>query len=65
MGYALYLAQVEEKHSRARPLRGFAGASVLEIVDDHDGDTYRCVYTVRFVRQFTPCMLSRRSQRAA
>jgi phage-related protein len=29
-------------------LRGFAGAGVLEIVDDHDGDTYRAVYTVRF-----------------
>jgi phage-related protein len=29
-------------------LKGFAGAGVLEIVDDHDGDTYRAVYTVRF-----------------
>jgi len=27
---------------------GFGGASVLELVDDHDGDTYRAVYTVRF-----------------
>jgi phage-related protein len=29
-------------------LRGFGGASVLEIVDDFDGDTFRAVYAVRF-----------------
>ncbi|MBK5914535.1 type II toxin-antitoxin system RelE/ParE family toxin [Rhodocyclus purpureus] len=29
------------------PLRGFGGASVLEVVEDHMGDTYRAVYTVR------------------
>jgi phage-related protein len=29
-------------------LKGFGGASVLEIVEDYDGDTYRAVYTVRF-----------------
>jgi phage-related protein len=29
-------------------LKGFAGAGVLEVVDDFDGDTYRAVYTVRF-----------------
>jgi phage-related protein len=33
----------------AKPLKGFAGAGVLEVVDDFDGDTYRGVYTVRFV----------------
>jgi len=32
----------------AKPLRGFGGAGVLEVVDDFDGDTYRAVYTVRF-----------------
>ncbi len=47
MGYALYLAQVGGKHQRARPLAGFGGGSVLEIVDDYDGDTYRGVYTVK------------------
>jgi phage-related protein len=31
-------------------LRGFGGASVLEIVDDYDGDTYRAIYTVRFAQ---------------
>jgi phage-related protein len=48
MGYALYLAQVGDKHLDAKPLKGFARAGVLEIVADHDGDTFRAVYTVRF-----------------
>src|SRR5574342_403503 len=47
MGYALYLAQVGGKHPDAKPLRGFASAGVLEVVDDFDGDTYRAVYTVK------------------
>jgi phage-related protein len=47
MGYALYLAQVGSKHPDAKPLRGFRGAGVLEVVDDFDGDTYRAVYTVK------------------
>jgi phage-related protein len=48
MGYALYLAQVGDKHLDAKPLKGFAGAGVLEIVADHAGDAFRAVYTVRF-----------------
>ena len=48
MGFALYLAQCGGKHPAAKPLRGFGGAGVLEVVDDHDGDAYRTVYTVRF-----------------
>lgn len=48
MGYALHLAQSGRKHDAAKPLAGFGGAGVLEVVDDHDGDTYRAVYTVRF-----------------
>lgn len=47
MGYALELAQRGTKHPDAKPLKGFGGASVLEIVDDYDGDTYRTMYTVR------------------
>ncbi len=47
MGYALYLAQAGGKHPDAKPLRGFGGAGVLEVVDDFDGNTYRAVYTVR------------------
>ena len=48
MGYALYLAQAGDKSPSAKPLKGFGGASVLEVVEDYDGDTYRAVYTVRF-----------------
>lgn len=47
MGYALYLAQIGDKHPTAKPLKGFAGAGILEIVDNYDGDTYRTVYTVK------------------
>jgi len=48
MGYALYLAQQGEKGHNVKPLKGFGGAGVLEVVESHDGDTYRAVYTVRF-----------------
>jgi phage-related protein len=48
MGFALYQAQRGEKHLDAKPLKGFGSASVLEIVEDHTGDTYRAMYTVRF-----------------
>jgi phage-related protein len=48
MGYAMHLAQTGEKHPDAKPLKGFGGAGVLEVVDDFDGDTYRAVYTVKF-----------------
>jgi len=48
MGYALYQAQVGLKASSAKPLAGFGGAGVLEIVDDYQTDTYRAVYTVKF-----------------
>lgn len=48
IGFALATAQNGGKHPSAKPLQGFGGASVLEIVENHDGDTYRAVYTVRF-----------------
>lgn len=48
MGFALYQAQVGRKHTDAKPLRGFGGASVLEVVESLEGGTYRAVYTVRF-----------------
>ena len=46
VGFALWLAQTGDKHPNAKPLRGFGGAGVLEIVEDRDGDTYRTVYTL-------------------
>ncbi len=48
VGTALRQAQSGGKHDLAKPLKGFGGASVLEIrADDPDG-TYRVVYTVQF-----------------
>jgi phage-related protein len=46
-GFALYLAQRGEMHVHAKPLRGFGGAGVLEIVENDVSGTYRTVYTVR------------------
>ena len=48
VGFALSFAQQGEKHPSAKPLKGFKGSGVLEVVEDHRGDTYRAVYTVRF-----------------
>ena len=48
MGRALLDAQLNDRHPDAKPLQGFGGAGVLEMVDDFAGDTYRTVYTVRF-----------------
>jgi phage-related protein len=48
VGYALYIAQCVDKHSSAKPLEGFKGAGVVEVVEDFDGDTYRAVYTIKF-----------------
>lgn len=47
-GYALHLAQEGRKHNQAKPLKGFGGAGVLEVVEDFKSDTYRAVYTVKF-----------------
>jgi phage-related protein len=48
VGYALYLAQIGDKHASTKPLKGFGSAGVLEIVEDFDGEAYRAIYTVRF-----------------
>ena len=48
VGQALYEAQTGGKHADAKPLKGFGGAGVLEILEDEDGGTYRIVYTVKF-----------------
>jgi phage-related protein len=47
IGTALRLAQEGNKDPNTKPLKGFGGASVLEVVEDFDGNTYRAVYTVR------------------
>jgi len=47
-GVALFRVQCGAKPMNAKPLKGFGGAGVLEIVENFDGDTFRAVYTVRF-----------------
>jgi len=47
VGYALSAAQYGGKHLDAKPWKG-DGAGVFEVVEDHRGDTFRAVYTVRF-----------------
>jgi phage-related protein len=45
-GYELFLAQTGEHPPSAKPFRG-VGSGVIELIENHDGDTYRAVYTVR------------------
>jgi len=47
LGQALEIAQFGMTPAHAKSLKGFKGAGVLELVEDHDGNTYRAVYTVR------------------
>ena len=47
-GYALSLAQAGDQHEAAKSLKGFGGAGVLEVVENHVGGTYRAVYAVKF-----------------
>jgi phage-related protein len=46
-GRAIFRAQQGLKHPKTKPLKGFGGASVLEIVADVEGDAYRAIYTVK------------------
>src|SRR5580692_10998316 len=47
IGGALSVAQFGSKHPSAKPWKG-EGPGVLEIVEDHRGNAYRAIYTVRF-----------------
>jgi phage-related protein len=47
IGFALSAAQYGGKHPSAKPWKG-EGPGILEVVKDHDGDTFRAIYTVRF-----------------
>jgi len=48
VGRALWDAQTNLKAPFAKPLKGFEGVGVLEVVDNFDDNTFRAVYTVRF-----------------
>ena len=47
IGFALYVAQIGQKHRDAKPLTAL-GSGVLEVVSDFDRNNYRAVYAVRF-----------------
>lgn len=47
-GFAIDQAQMGGKHVDAKPLKGFGGADVLEVIADDQGGTYRAVDTVKF-----------------
>jgi phage-related protein len=49
IGHALFTAQEGKTDPAAKPLKGFGGASVLEIVASRHGNAWRAVYTVRFL----------------
>ena len=49
MGNALGIAQFGGKAPTSKPWKGL-GPAVLEIVESHDGNGYRAVYTVRFAK---------------
>src|SRR4051794_6908461 len=63
MGFAINDAQNGHEHPRAKALKGFGGRTVLEVVDDEDGDTYRAVYTFALLEWSMSFMPSKRSQR--
>lgn len=48
IGFALSFAQAGLTPADAKPLKGFGGASVMEIVAADGQGTYRSVYTVKF-----------------
>ena len=47
MGLALSVAQFGGRHPTVKTLHGF-GPGVVEIIENHDRNTYRAVYTVNF-----------------
>lgn len=48
IGQALYTAQQGETDPAAKPLKGFGGSRVMEIVERYRTDAYRAVYTAHF-----------------
>jgi hypothetical protein len=67
VGYALFAAQQDEKHKDAKVLTGFGDAGVLEIIAQHDGDTFRSAQSIQSALPTwsTCCTPSRRNQNAA
>ena len=47
IGHALFVAQQGGRVPNVKTLQGFGGGGVVELVEDFDGDAYRCVYTTK------------------
>lgn len=47
-GYGLFQAQCGKMPDRAKPMKGFGAAGIVEIVENTADSTYRAVYSVRF-----------------
>lgn len=47
IGFALRFVQGGATPDSVKPLKGFKGAGVLEVLEDFDGNTYRAIYTVK------------------
>ena len=62
MGNALGIAQFGGTAPTAKPWKGL-GPGVLELVEAHDGNAYRAVYTVRFEKAIYVFMRFRRNRR--
>ena len=61
-GQALFDAQTGKKHPNAKPLKGFGGAGVLEVVEDEGGSTYRAIYTVKLRHRLRAPHVSKEEQ---
>jgi phage-related protein len=46
-GKAIQKAQFGGKATSAKPMKGYIGAGVLEITEEHKGNAYRAIYTTR------------------
>ena len=64
MGNVLGIAQFGGIAPTAKPWKGL-GPGVLEVVESHDGNAYRAVYTVGSRKPCTSSTCSRRSLRPA
>ena len=46
-GHSLFVAQQGGRAVGVKTLQGFGGGSVVELIEEFDGDAYRCVYTTK------------------
>lgn len=45
-GHGLRQAQEGGRHENSKPLKGFGGSKVIELIDRDEAGTYRAVYTI-------------------